>query len=101
MIQIIVTGKVTRVDKAPVAQNSKPGFVATLEEKVWNGEKEIVRLWEIELDAYQGEKLIKAIVNWKFFGFICDAMRLEWEWQGEKKGMVVWQHARGNKFFNL
>lgn len=101
MIQIIVTGKVNSVVPALDHDGKESGFEVELHEKVWDGKQEVVRIWTIRLDKYQGDKLKKAMFQIKFFGFVCDAFRMEWEWQGEKKGMVIWYAARGNKFFTL
>lgn len=101
MIQIIVTGKVVAIHPDAPGGGGQLGWTAELHEKVWNGKTEEIRIWTIALDMYQGNKLQKALVQIKFFGFVCDAIRFEYEWQGEKKGMVVWYNARGTKFFTL
>ena len=101
MRQLIVTGKVTKIDPSVPAQNAQEGFIVSMEEKIWDGQKEVVVLWEIHLDKYQGERLKKAMFQIKYFGFVCDAFRMDYEWQGEKRGMIIWYSARAQKFFTL
>lgn len=100
-IQVMVTGKVVSVKPLPGQKDAPEQFEAELHEKVWNGQSDDIRIWTLILDSYQGKRLMKANATIKYFGFHCDAMRIEWEWQGEKKGMVIWYSARARSFFTL
>lgn len=101
MIQVIVTGKVVDLTKYE-AKGARPAyFVAELHEKVYEDGKTITRIWNVTMDTWTGEKLEKAMVQIKWFGFICSGLKMVTEWQGDKIGTVIWLNVRAQSYFTL
>ena len=101
MLQIIVSGKVEKLSEVDRDNNTQTTYVAELHEKVWDGQKNVIRVWDIKLDKYTGERLKKAMVQIKYFGFNCDLLQFAYEQQGKDGRLVVWITVRGRDFFTL
>ena len=101
MIQIIVSGKVVRVTRVDATKEAPVFYNAEVHEKVWNGKKEEIRIWDIRMDAYTGERLEKAVVQIKYFGFVCDRLGFSYELQSVDKRLVVWLVASARQYFTL
>jgi len=101
VIQVIVSGKVEHLTHVEATKDSPAFYNAEVHEKVWNGKKEDIRIWDIRMDAYTGERLSKAMVQIKYFGFICDRMGFSYEMQGKDNRLVVWLVANARQYFTL
>jgi len=101
MLQVIVSGKVEHLTCVEASKDSPEFYNAEVHEKVWNGQKQEVRIWDIRMDKYTGERLVKAKVQIKYFGFICNRMGFSYELQGADKHLVVWLVANARDFFTL
>lgn len=101
MIQVIVSGQVKALNEYKPGGGGLLGYQAEVHEKVWDGEKQVVRIWIVHLDVYTGKKLEKAMVQIKYFGFICNDLTITYELQGTEKRLVVWYNLNGKSFFTL
>lgn len=101
MRHLTISGQVIQIVQQQNEGGQKTGFVVELHEKVWNGEKNEIIIWDVHLDQYTGEKLQKAHVQIKYFGFQCDNFKINYEYIRAKDKMNVWWSARGRSFFTL